>query len=77
MLSMEFLTLVVLSIVVASPIAWYFLHQWLAGYYYRITINPLVFIGAAIAAIFITALTVGFQSVRSGLANPIKSLRSE
>jgi putative ABC transport system permease protein len=77
LLSGDFIILVLVSCCIASPIAWYFLHQWLAGYYYRITINPLVFIGAAIAAIFITALTVGFQSVRSGLANPIKSLRSE
>ena len=77
LLSKDLMTLVLLSCVIASPIAWYFLQHWLAAYYYRISIGPLVFVGAAMVAILITALTVGFQSARSALMNPVKSLRSE
>jgi ABC-type antimicrobial peptide transport system permease subunit len=77
LLSGDFIKLVVVSCAIASPIAYYLLHQWLAGYYYRIAINPLVFVLAALMAIVITALTVGFQSVRTALMNPVESLRSE
>ena len=77
LLSKDLITLVLFSCVIASPIAWYFLHHWLAGYYYRILINPLVFVGATIVAIVITALTVGFQSAKSALMNPVKILRSD
>jgi ABC-type antimicrobial peptide transport system permease subunit len=77
LLSGDFIKLVLVSCGIATPIAWYFLHQWLSGYYYRIAINPLVFVGAATVAVVITALTVGFQSVKSALMNPARSLRSE
>jgi putative ABC transport system permease protein len=77
LLSGDFLLLVGVSCVIATPVAYYFLNQWLAGYYYRIAISPLVFVAAAVMAIVITALTVGFQSVRSALMNPVRSLRSE
>lgn len=77
LLSRDFLVLVGVSCIIASPVAWYFLHQWLAGYYYRITINPLVFVLAALMAIVITALAVGFQAMRSALMNPVAALRSE
>jgi hypothetical protein len=58
-------------------VAYYFLHQWLAGYYYRIAISPLVFVAAAVLAMAITAITVGFQSMRSAMKNPVTALRSE
>jgi ABC-type antimicrobial peptide transport system permease subunit len=77
LLSRDFLLLVGVSCVIASPVAYYFLHHWLAGYYYRITINPVVFFVAGSMAIVITALTVGSQAVKSALMNPVKSLRSE
>jgi len=77
LLSGDFLLLVGISCLIAAPIAYYFLHQWLAGYYYRTTISPLVFVVAALAALFITALTVGFQSAKTALKNPVSSLRSE
>ncbi|HEY4337010.1 MAG TPA: FtsX-like permease family protein, partial [Puia sp.] len=77
LLSGDFLLLVGVSCVIASPVAYYFLHHWLAGYYYRITINPVVFVVAGSMAIVITALTVGSQAVKSALMNPVKSLRSE
>jgi len=76
LLSGEFIGLIGISCMIAGPVAYYFLHQWLAGYYYRITINPLVFVMAAAATLVITALTVGVQSVRSALMNPARSLRN-
>jgi putative ABC transport system permease protein len=77
LLSGDFVLLVGISCLIAAPVAYYFLHQWLAQYYYRITISPLVFVAAASVALFITAITVGFQSVRTALKNPVSSLRSE
>jgi ABC-type antimicrobial peptide transport system permease subunit len=77
LLSGDFIVLVGISCLIASPLAYYFLHQWLAGYYYRISIGPLVFVFAALAALFITLITVGFQSVKAALENPVKSLRSQ
>jgi hypothetical protein len=77
LLSGDFILLVGISCLIAAPVAYYFLHQWLAGYYYRITISPLVFVTAALLALFITAITVGFQSVKAALKNPVNSLRSE
>ena len=77
LLSGDFVLLVGISCLIASPVAYYFLHQWLAGYYYRITISPLVFVAAAVLALVITAITVGFQSVRSAMQNPVNSLRTD
>ena len=77
LLSGDFILLVGISCLIASPVAYYFLHQWLAGYYYRITISPLVFVAAGAVALVITGITVGFQSVRSAMSNPVNSLRSE
>jgi hypothetical protein len=77
LLSKDFLLLVVVSCVIASPIALYFLHNWLQQYDYRISIGPGVFVLAAAAAILITLLTVSFQSIRAALANPVESMRTE
>jgi len=77
LLSGDFILLVGISCLIAAPVAYYFLHQWLAGYYYRITIGPLVFVASALLALIITTITVGFQSVKTALKNPVSSLRSE
>jgi len=77
LLSGDFVLLVGISCLIAAPVAYYFLHQWLAGYYYRITISPLVFVAAALVALVITGITVGFQSVNTASKNPVSSLRSE
>ncbi len=77
LLSKEFVYLVIISCVIAAPIAWYYLNSWLTDYDYRITISWLVFVWAALAALFITVLTVSFQAIKAALANPVKSLRSE
>jgi putative ABC transport system permease protein len=75
LLSKDFVLLVVISCVIASPIALYFLQNWLNKYTYRITIGPGVFIISAIAAITITLLTISFQAIKAAIANPVKSLR--
>lgn len=77
LLSKDLVLLVVISCLIASPIALYFLQNWLNKYTYRITIGPGVFVISAITAITITILTISFQSIRAALANPVKSLRSE
>jgi putative ABC transport system permease protein len=77
LLSADFILLVGISCIVASPIAFYFLHNWLQKYDYRISIGPAVFILSALVAIAITLLTISFQSIKAALANPVDSLRSE
>jgi len=77
LLSKDFIVLVGISCLIASPLAWYFSYQWLQGYGYRITIGPGVFVLTGIGVIFITVLTVGYQSVRAALMNPVKSLKAE
>jgi len=63
--------------VVASPVGWYFMHGRLQKYGYRIDVNPMIFIGAALTAIIMSLLTISFQIIRAAISNPIKSLRSE
>jgi ABC-type antimicrobial peptide transport system permease subunit len=77
LLSKEFLQLVIVSFVIASPIAWYAMHQWLLGYTYRVNIEWWVFAGAGIIAVLISLLTISFQAIKAAIANPVKSLRSE
>ena len=77
LLARDFLKLVLISFVIASPIAWWAMNQWLADFAYRIDIQWTVFVLAALVAVGIAFLTVSFQSIRAALANPVKSLRSE
>ena len=77
LLSKDFIMLVLISCVIASPVALYFLSNWLQKYNYRITIGPGVFILSAIVAIIITLATISFQAIKAALTNPVKSLRSE
>lgn len=77
LLSKEFLKLVLIAAIVAFPIAWYAMHNWLQDFAYRINIQWWVFIIAAIAAAFIALITVGMQAVKAATANPVKALRSE
>jgi ABC-type antimicrobial peptide transport system permease subunit len=77
LLSTEFFLLVLLSCIIAAPIAWYYLDSWLKNYDYRIEIKWPVFIWAALAALLITLLTVSFQAIKAAIANPVKSLRTE
>jgi ABC-type antimicrobial peptide transport system permease subunit len=77
MLSRDFVWLVVLSILVAAPLAYYFSNQWLQQYEYRIEISWWVFTVTAIGALAITLLTVSYQSIKAALMNPVNSLKSE
>ncbi|POY38562.1 hypothetical protein C3K47_03975 [Solitalea longa] len=77
MLSKDFLRLVLIAIVIASPLAWWAMHKWLQDFAYRIDIGWSVFVIADFAAIAIAMLTVSFQAVKAARANPVKSLRTE
>ena len=75
--SKDFMKLVVVALVIASPIAWYAMHTWLTGFAYRTDIHWWVFLLAGSLTVLIALLTVSFQSVKAALMNPVKSLRSE
>jgi putative ABC transport system permease protein len=77
LLAKDFIKLVVLAIVVAVPLAWYIMHKWLQNFAYKIQIGWAIFAIAGLAAICIALFTISFQSVKSALANPVKSLRTE
>jgi putative ABC transport system permease protein len=75
LLTKEFLTLVVLSLLIASPIAWFVMSSWLQGYPYRISIDPWVFLLSGGLAMLISVLTVGGQAIAAARANPARSLK--
>ena len=77
LLSVDFIKLVVVSIIIATPVAWYAMSKWLESYTYRITIGWAIFLLAGLLAIAIAVITVSFQSIKASMANPVKSLRSE
>ena len=77
MLSKDFVALVIISMVIVTPVSWYFMHQWLQNYQYRTEISWWVFALAGISAIVITIITVSYQSIKAALANPVKSLKAE
>ncbi len=77
LLSKDFLKLVLLALVIATPLAWYFMHKWLQDFAYRISIGCWVFIIAGLLALVIAFMTIGFQAIKAAMANPVKSLRTE
>lgn len=77
LLAKDFMKLVLVAILIASPIAYYFMDAWLADFVYRIEVSWWVFVIAGAAAMALAFVTVSFQSIRAALANPVKSLRSE
>jgi ABC-type antimicrobial peptide transport system permease subunit len=77
MLSKDFVLLVLLSCLIASPIAYYYLNNWLTNYNYHIEISWWIFAASALGALGITLLTVSFQAIKAALMNPVKSLKSE
>jgi len=77
LMSREFVVLVIISIIIASPIAYYFMHNWIKNYKYHADISWWIFAATAAGAMLITLLTVSYQGIKSALMNPIKSLRSE
>lgn len=77
LLSTEFVMLVFISLLIAVPLAYYFMQRWLMTYQYKAAISWWIFALAGIGAITITLITVSFQAIKAALANPVKSLRSE
>ena len=77
LISADFLKLVAVALVIASPIAWYIMHRWLQSFAYRITIQWWMFVAAGLMAVLIAFITVSIQAIKAAVANPVKSLRSE
>ena len=77
LLSKDFLKLVFVAIVIASPLAWYIMNKWLQDFAYRVDISWWVFVVAGIGAVLIAFITIGFQAIRAATVNPVKSLRTE
>jgi ABC-type antimicrobial peptide transport system permease subunit len=77
LLSRDFLRLIVIAFLIAAPVAWYLMNQWLQGFAYRTTLSWWIFAVTVTGAIAVTAVAVGYQTIRAALANPVKSLRSE
>ena len=77
LLSKDFIVLVLISCLIAAPVSFYFLYHWLQDYDYRISIGAGVFVLSGLIALFITIITVSFQSIKAATNNPVKSLRTE
>ena len=77
MLTKDFLKLVLISVIIAFPIAWFLADKFLADYPYRIQLNGWMFGTVALLLVFITILTISYQALKSAMANPVKSLRTE
>ena len=77
LLSGDFLMLVIIAFILASPAAWYFMNQWLQNFAYRIQIDWWIFLLAGTIAVIIALLTISTQAVKAAIANPVKALRSE
>ena len=77
LLSKDFVKVVLISLLLASPIAWYIMNQWLDNFPYRITISWWMFASAGAIAVLLALLTVSFQTIKAALSNPVKNLRTE
>jgi putative ABC transport system permease protein len=77
LISKDFLGLIIIATIIASPIAWYMAHSWLQDFAYRVTIHWWIFIAAGAASLLVAAVTVSIQAIKAALANPVKSLKSE
>ncbi|HEX4851740.1 MAG TPA: FtsX-like permease family protein, partial [Puia sp.] len=77
LLTWDFAFMVIVSLFIAIPLAYYFMHNWLQHYSYRASLSWWIFLSAGVGAMTITILTVSYQSIRAALSNPVKNLRSE
>ena len=77
LLSKDFAMLVLIAVLIATPLSWYFMNNWLNDFAYRISIEWWMFLAAGILALLIALLTVSFQAIKAAIANPVKSLRTE
>jgi putative ABC transport system permease protein len=77
LLSKDFVKLVAVAFLIAAPVAWYFMQQWLQDFEYRIKLSWTVFLAAGMIALLIAVITISFQAIRAALTNPVKNLRTE
>ena len=77
LLSTNFTRVILIAILISVPISWYFIHQWLQGFAYHVEVGWGIFVLGALAALFIAWCTVSYESIKSAMANPVNSLRSE
>ena len=77
MLSVDFVKLVLIAILISAPVAWWVMSKWLQGFAYKTEMNWWIFLVAGGSAVFIAIATISFQAIKTALANPVKSLRSE
>jgi putative ABC transport system permease protein len=77
LLSIDFVVLVLISCVIAIPIAWYYMNEWLKSYQYKTSIGIGIFATVVSISMIITLLTISFQAIKAAMANPVKSLRTE
>jgi ABC-type antimicrobial peptide transport system permease subunit len=77
LLSKEFLKLVLIAVLIAFPLVWWAMNNWLNDFAYRIHISADIFLITGVSAILITVLTISFQAIKAAVANPVKSLRAE
>ena len=77
MLSKDFLKLVGIALLIAFPVSWWMMNNWLQGYVYRISITSTIFLMAGTLVLIITLIAIGFQTIKAAIANPVKSLRTE
>jgi len=77
MMSTEFVRLILIAFVIAVPVAYYGMNQWLEGFAYRVSVGWLVFAWAGLVALAIALITISFESIKSAMRNPIDSLRGE
>ncbi len=75
--SKEFILLIFIAFLVAAPLAWYFMHQWLMDYAFRIDISWWIFVGGGLTSILVALATVSYRAIRAAIVNPVASLRSE
>ncbi len=77
LLSKDFIKLIIVAVLIATPISWYAMNQWLEGFAYRVVIQPWIFVLAGLAAVTVAVVTISYQSLKSARMNPVCSLRSE
>ncbi len=77
LLSKDFIKLIIIAFIIASPVAWYIMHNWLQDFAYRTNMSWWIFATAGLLALLIAFITISFQSIKAAIANPVKSLRTE
>jgi putative ABC transport system permease protein len=77
MMSTEFLLLVVISSIVAIPVGYYFMNEWLTGFAYHVSLDAFMFIAAGVLVLVVAGVTISLRTFRAASSNPVKSLRSE